>query len=67
MDSRYIGIGLWHVLFCNWVKVITRGKNNNEVRLIWIHITSLPFLEDSFAFPIHVKQIFFLDDFCKLG
>lgn len=29
--------------------------------------TSLPFLKDSFAFHIHVKEIFFLNDFCKLG
>jgi hypothetical protein len=50
-------------------KLITKRQEQewSEINMDSHQWTSLPFLEDSFAFPIHVKEIFFVNDFCKLG
>ena len=60
------------VLVCEWVKANYRGRNATVKKDEWGFTLAnfnclLPFGTESFAFPIHCDQVFFLDDEDKHG
>jgi hypothetical protein len=64
VDLEYVG---WVVLFFNWVKANYKGTRatmkQDEYGFTLVNFNEmLPFLEDSFAFLVHVEQILFFDD-----
>jgi hypothetical protein len=55
------------VLLCNWVKANYNGSNatikRDEYGFMLVNFSSfIPILYQSFAFPLHVKQVFFSND-----
>jgi hypothetical protein len=55
------------VLYCTWVRANLQGAGATMKRddygftLIKFNRV-IPYLADSFAFPLHVQQVFFVDD-----
>ncbi len=63
-NLEYVG---WVVLFYNWVKANYKWTRTmmkqDEYGFTLVNFNEmLPFLEDSFAFLIHVEHILFFDD-----
>jgi ABC-type maltose transport system permease subunit len=66
-ESLELDYGTTCVIVLLWVKANYKGTRTimkqYEYGLTFVNFNEmLPFLEDSFAFPIHVEQIFFFDD-----
>jgi hypothetical protein len=71
-ESLELDYGTTCVIVLFWVKANYKGTRaimkQYEYGFTLVNFNEmLPFLEDSFAFPIHVEQIFFVDDPSKLG